>query len=360
MNFISIYCQAEALVSAARAAGVHLTIETRSLMPLAMGHVEMVVDVRPTRGTAAPAPVADRKDLAGLLTLARAYGEQCERLGFFESGAEEIHAYASTLIGQTVRQTILDCDRRGTAGTWPLPSAPESLDPSWQRPAMEEVERDRMARVDRERLQARVAELETDAINYKMDATHLDAVLKARGQRITELLETVLAAQGAGEPVAWVDWRNLLSAEISRERGNPGDSHAWSESKNAIHDTPLYARPPAVEQDTLQFIAQSYERMRHDGRQFAAEQAEAAAKIADLTKCLAECEGALECCGHPIEQTEALKDAALEVLEAAKGLLTSMATRPSCQDGLVRNCKCRACASNRLRAAIASAEGAQS
>lgn len=43
------------------------------------------------------------------------------------------------------------------------------------------------------------------------------------------------------EPVAWVDARNLASAEIARERGGPFDSHVWSEGKTAIHDTPLYA-----------------------------------------------------------------------------------------------------------------------
>lgn len=49
------------------------------------------------------------------------------------------------------------------------------------------------------------------------------------------------------EPVAWVDRRNLISAAISRDRGGPFDSHIWSESKTAIHETPLYAAsPPAA------------------------------------------------------------------------------------------------------------------
>ena len=41
-------------------------------------------------------------------------------------------------------------------------------------------------------------------------------------------------------PVAWVDGRNLASAQVSRERGGPFDSHAWSECKTAIYGTPLY------------------------------------------------------------------------------------------------------------------------
>lgn len=193
-----------------------------------------------------------------------------------------------------------------------------------------------------ERRDARIAELEA------LYQSAFDQNRKAQG-RIRDF-EATLAVQGAGGPVA---------KYVKAPFGNFPQLVFAPGYKAKIGDR-FQLRPSAAEPDTLQLIDQSYERMRHDGRQFAAEQAEAAAKIADLTKCLAECEGALECCGHPIEQTEALKDAALEVLEAAKGLLTSMATRPSCQDGLVRNCKCRACASNRLRAAIASAEGAQS
>lgn len=49
MNIDQIASAARDLVAAARASGLHLTIETKPLQPLAMGHVEMAVDVRPAR-----------------------------------------------------------------------------------------------------------------------------------------------------------------------------------------------------------------------------------------------------------------------------------------------------------------------
>lgn len=185
-----------------------------------------------------------------LISLVRAVCEECERVGYHESGVEAIRIQVANLLTQERRQTILDCDRRGTAGTWPLP-------------AMEGVERERMARVDREKLQAELAHSKSVA-----DAAARNAMGDIHGlnQRVA-ILEALLDQK-----------ISQAAALAAQETGRP---------------------------DTLQLIAQSYERMRHDGRQFAAEQAEAAAKIADLTKCLAECEGALECCGHPIEQAEA-------------------------------------------------------
>src|SRR6185312_7339660 len=49
--------------------------------------------------------------------------------------------------------------------------------------------------------------------------------------------------QASGDAVAWVDWRNLKSAQIARERGGSFDSHVWSEEKTSIHATPLYVAP---------------------------------------------------------------------------------------------------------------------
>ncbi|KUM02802.1 hypothetical protein KIF53_15210 [Chromobacterium subtsugae] len=57
------------------------------------------------------------------------------------------------------------------------------------------------------------------------------------------------ATEQSGEPVAWVNHANLISAEIERQRGGAGDCHTWSEQKTDYHNTPLYTRPqpaPAV------------------------------------------------------------------------------------------------------------------
>jgi hypothetical protein len=104
--------------------------------------------------------------------------------------------------------------------------------------------------------------------------------IRSLNQRIA-ILEALLVAQDA-ELVA------VTTGYVCGDSGRHYNESFWLESKPPLpRGAKLYAgRPPA------------------------AEQAEAATKIADLTKRLAECEGALECCGHPIEQAEALKDAA--------------------------------------------------
>lgn len=61
-------------------------------------------------------------------------------------------------------------------------------------------------------------------------------------------LKAELAAiNGAGEPVAWANLGDLISAKNGRERyGNQGapDMHTWSEGgPSNYHDTPLYTRP---------------------------------------------------------------------------------------------------------------------
>ena len=66
-----------------------------------------------------------------------------------------------------------------------------------------------------------------------------------------DALKAELAAikQGAGEPAAWANLGDLISAKNGRERyGNQGapDMHTWSEGgPSNYHDTPLYTRPAA-------------------------------------------------------------------------------------------------------------------
>lgn len=144
MNLNAIHYQAQALAFVARAAGVHLTIETRSLRPLAMGNVEMVVDVRPARGSTRPARAAAPTDLDATMDEIRAFGESCERLGFVgESAVEDIRRRIVNLIVQTRKQTITDCAAVGPNGSWPFPAI-DALDPAWPRPAMQDVERERI------------------------------------------------------------------------------------------------------------------------------------------------------------------------------------------------------------------------
>lgn len=54
-NLDAIRSQAEALVAQARACSAVVTIELKPRQPPAMGHYDMVVDVRPARELAIPA-----------------------------------------------------------------------------------------------------------------------------------------------------------------------------------------------------------------------------------------------------------------------------------------------------------------
>lgn len=58
---------------------------------------------------------------------------------------------------------------------------------------------------------------------------------------------TLSAPSAQAEPVAWVSWINLISAELARKRGGPFDQHTWSEARTEYHETPLYAAPPTAQ-----------------------------------------------------------------------------------------------------------------
>lgn len=53
-----VHIQAAELAEFAKSVGLVLTIERRPLLPLAMGHAETVVDVRPARVIAQPGSTA--------------------------------------------------------------------------------------------------------------------------------------------------------------------------------------------------------------------------------------------------------------------------------------------------------------
>ena len=75
-----------------------------------------------------------------------------------------------------------------------------------------------------------------------------------------DALKAELAAikQGAGEPAAWANLGDLISAKNGRERyGNQGapDMHTWSEGgPSNYHDTPLYTRPAAPLTDESELL----------------------------------------------------------------------------------------------------------
>jgi hypothetical protein len=64
--------------------------------------------------------------------------------------------------------------------------------------------------------------------------------------RRTEALRTAIEETEKQEPVAWVNYANLQSAAVTRNRGGQGDTHSWSETPTAYHSHPLYTTPPTA------------------------------------------------------------------------------------------------------------------
>jgi len=87
------------------------------------------------------------------------------------------------------------------------------------------------------------AAVEADRAENNYERGYADGLAsRADIARLQQEIDTLRSDREAGRsaPVAWVDGRNLASAQVSRERGGPFDSHAWSECKTAIYGTPLY------------------------------------------------------------------------------------------------------------------------